>query len=38
VSADLDDVINADICLRHGGRIKKSEALALIFGKIAMDG
>ena len=38
VAADLDDVINADICLRHGGRIKKSKAFAVIFSKTTMDG
>jgi hypothetical protein len=32
VAADIDDVANANARLRHGGRIKKSERLAIMFG------
>ena len=38
VAADLDDVIDANVCLRHGGRIKKGKALAIVFGETAIDG
>src|SRR5512147_2554776 len=38
IAADLDDVINANVYLCHGGRIKKSKAFAVMFSETTMDG
>src|SRR3989337_198273 len=35
-AADLDDVVDGEIRLRHDRRIEKSAALAVVFGETAM--
>src|SRR3990172_9420243 len=38
VAANLDDVVDGEVRLRHDRRIEKGEALAIVFGKTVVDG